>query len=187
MALADHLIDGYLGTLPSSRAPRQDALYGCLIQGGLPGLVAAIHRLFAGIPWRNFTQNDLPDAEGYYASVLYAFFVSLNADIIPEDIGNQGQVDLTLKLEGFIYVIEIKLQRGQTPARPVTPLDPLSDDAASPLRLQSGANPALDQIRARDYSAKYRGLPNQGLFEVGLVFERQARNLVQADWRVVGA
>jgi hypothetical protein len=187
MALADHLIDGYLGTLPSSRAPRQDALYDCLSQGDLPGLVAAIHRLFAGIPWRNFTNNDLPEAEGYYASVLYAFFVSLNADIIPEDIGNQGQVDLTVKLEGFIYVIEIKLQRGQTPARPVTPLDPLSDDAASPLRLQSGANPALDQIRARDYSVKYRGLPNQGLFEVGLVFERQARNLAQADWRVVGA
>ena len=185
MALADHLIDGYLGTLPSSRAPRQDALFGCLSQGDLPGLVAAIHRLFAGIPWRNFTNNDLPDAEGYYASVLYAFFVSLNAEIIPEDIGNQGQVDLTLKLEGFIYVVEIKLQRGQPPARPSSPPDPQPEDDASPLRLQSGANPALDQIRARDYSAKYRGLPNQGLFEVGLVFDRQARNLVQADWRVV--
>jgi hypothetical protein len=40
----------------------------------------------------------------------------------------------------------------------------------------------LTQIRERDYSAKYRGLPNQGLFEVGLVFDSQARNPVWADW-----
>jgi hypothetical protein len=70
--------------------------------------------LFAGIPWRNFTNNDLPESEGYYASVLYAFFVSLNAEIIPEDISNQGQVDLTVKLEGYIYVIEIKVQHGSS-------------------------------------------------------------------------
>jgi len=38
---------------------------------------------------------------------------------------------------------------------------------------------------ARDYSAKYRGLSSLGLFELGLVFASQARNLVQADWRRV--
>jgi hypothetical protein len=50
------------------------------------------------------------------------------------------------------------------------------------LSIQAGENPALTQIRERDYSANYRGLPNQGLFEVGLVFDSQARNLVRADW-----
>jgi hypothetical protein len=47
-------------------------------------------------------------------------------------------------------------------------------------------NPALAQIRARGYSDKYRGLPHQGLFELGLVFDSTARNLVQADWAQVG-
>jgi hypothetical protein len=51
---------------------------------------------------------------------------------------------------------------------------------------QRGANPALAQIKARGYSAKYRGQPGKGLFEVGLVFSRAERNLVQADWRAVG-
>ncbi|MFN9682902.1 MAG: PD-(D/E)XK nuclease domain-containing protein, partial [Bacteroidota bacterium] len=55
-----------------------------------------IHTLFAGIPWRNFTNNDLANFEGYYASVLYAFFASLNAQIIPEDITNRGQADMTI-------------------------------------------------------------------------------------------
>jgi len=49
----------------------------------------------------------------------------------------------------------------------------------------TGENTALGQIQARCYSAKYRGLPQQGLFEVGLVFSSQARNLVQADWIAV--
>jgi hypothetical protein len=80
-----------------------------LSQGDLPGLIAAIKRLFAGVAWRNFIHQDLPETEGYYASVLYAFFASLNAEVIPEDTSNRGQVDLTVKLAGFIYCIEIKV------------------------------------------------------------------------------
>ena len=190
MALADHLIDGYLGTLPGGRDAQQDALYDCLSQGDLDGLIKAIRRLFAGIPWRNFTGNTLPEAEGYYASVLYAFFASLNAEIIPEDIGNQGQVDLTIKLAEYIYVIEIKLKRGLVPRTPSGTAPPaaepsVGDETAYDPAPSGSANPALAQIRARGYSAKYRGLPSKGLFEVGLVFDRQARNLVQADWCTV--
>ena len=189
MALADHLIDAYLGSLPGGRDAQQDALYDCLSQGDLPGLIAAIRRLFAGIPWQNFTHNDLPEAEGYYASVLYAFFASLNAEIIPEDVSNHGQVDLTVKLAGYIYVIEIKVRRGQSQAgRRVGDLAETTtrggedSDADSP---DPADNPALAQIIARGYGAKYRGQPAKGLFEVGLVFDRQARNLAEVDWRAL--
>lgn len=106
-------------------------------------------------------------AEGYYASVLYAFFVSLNAIIIPEDITNHVQVDMTIKLEDYIYVIEIKMEQGEA-----------SD--------KSEVNPALEQIRQQAYSEKYQGEPAKGLFEVGLVFSSEARNLVQADWIEIG-
>ena len=194
MALADHLIDAYLGTLPGGRDAQQDALYEGLSRGDLPGLVAAIRRLFAGVPWRNFTHNDLAEAEGYYASVLYAFFASLNADIIPEDVSNHGQVDLTIKLAGYIYVIEIKVRRDQGPTgRRMGDWDEATaDDGAGASGEVAGAspadpaaNPALAQIRARGYSDKYRGLPTKGLFEVGLVFDRQTRNLAEADWRAL--
>ena len=109
--------------------------------------------------------------------MLYAFFASLNAEIIPEDISNQGQVDLTIKLADYIYVIEIKLRRSLAPP----PDEPAPGDPTK----TAAANPVLAQIRARGYSAKYRGLPSQGLFEVGLVFDSQAHNLVQADWCAV--
>jgi len=183
-ALANHLVDAYTARLPSERLNWQKAIYDPLTQGDVAGLIAAIQRLFAGIPWRNFTGNDLPEAEGYYASVLYAFFASLNAEIIPEDVSNQGQVDLTIKLADYIYVIEIKLAPRQARYPPTAPESAGDEGAREPAR-DGAANPALAQLRARGYSDKYRGLPAKGLFEVGLVFERRARNLVQADWCAV--
>ncbi len=170
LALHDQLITGYTG-IENERLRLQDGLYDTLAAGDIPALIATIRRLFAGIPWRNFTGNDLAEAEGYYASVLYAFLASLDAQVIPEDLSNQGQVDLTVKIAGYTYVMEIKLRQGATPS------------GAEPD--EATANPALAQIQARGYSAKYRGQPGKGLFEVGLVFGRTERTLVQADWRVV--
>ena len=169
-ALHDQFITGYTG-IENERLRLQDGLYAALTAGDVPALIAAIRRLFAGIPWRHFTGNDLAEAEGYYASVLYAFLASLDAQVIPEDISNHGQVDLTVRIAGYTYVMEIKLRRDALPADPADP---------------GGANPALAQIQARGYSDKYRGAPGKGLFEVGLVFGRAERNLFQADWRAVG-
>jgi len=121
-----------------------------------------LQRLFAGIPWRNFTNNDLPNSEGYYASVLYAFFASLNATVIPEDITNRGQADMTVMLGDFIYVMEIKLDKN-TDYQAQTP------------------NSALQQIQDKTYAQKYLN-QNKKVFEVGLIFNQAQRNLVQLDW-----
>jgi len=75
-------------------------------------------------------------------------------------------IDLTAKLAGYIYVIEIKLNR-----------KPEVSGAGE----SESTKLALAQVRARDYSAKYRNLPDKRLFELGLVFDSKARNLVQAD------
>ena len=171
VALNNQFIAAY-AAISDRRLSYKAELVTALTTGDVPALIAAIRRLFAGIPWRHFTGNDLAEAEGYYASVLYAFLASLDAQVIPEDISNQGQVDLTVRIAGYTYVMEIKLRRDALPAGPADP---------------GGVNPALAQIQARGYSAKYRGAHGKGLFEVGLVFGRAERNLVQADWRAVGA
>ncbi|MCD2449106.1 PD-(D/E)XK nuclease domain-containing protein [Methylicorpusculum oleiharenae] len=81
----------------------------------------------------------------------------------PEDTTNQGQVDMTVELGDFIYVMEIKLDK-------------------SPDYQEQTPNPALQQIQDKNYAQKYR---QQGktVFEVGLIFNQQQRNLVQLDWR----
>ena len=155
--------------------------------------------------------------------MLYAFLASLDAQVIPEDLGNHGQVDLTVRIAGYTYVMEIKLRCDAPPAGPAEQAEArlktgvsavgamgegasgtvVQDEGERPVTVtqgeregewpgscrasQNGANPALAQIQARGYSAKYRGAPGKGLFEVGLVFGRAERNLVQADWRAVGA
>ncbi len=156
IALHDQFINGYTG-LDNEKIRLQDDLYDCLEQGDIEGLQAVIRRLFAGIPYRNFTHADLPAMEGYYASVLYAFFASLDAHIIAEDVTNHGQVDLTVMLGRHIYVIEIKVVDKTEPA----------------------GNLALDQIRKKNYAEKYRGRPGMQVHELGLVFSRRTRNLVE--------
>jgi hypothetical protein len=131
-----------------------------LFQGNVNGFLDTVRRLFASIPWRNFTNNDLTNFEGYYASVLYAFLSSLNARIIPEDITNYGQVDITAILGDHIYVMEIKVVDGENVKE----------------------NLALKQIRECNYAQKYRGEPGKTVHEVGLIFSRSKRNLIQANW-----
>lgn len=161
-ALNSHFINGYTQALASEKLKIQHQVFDSLNQGDLPRLQKVLQRLFASIPWRNFTNNDLPNSEGYYASVLYAFFASLNATIIPEDTTNHGQVDMTIMLGEFIYVMEIKLDKSQD-YQPQIP------------------NPTLQQIRDKAYAQKYL---DQGktVFEVGLVFNQNQRNLLQLDY-----
>ena len=159
IALGDVFIDGYTGRHASEKIPVQDALYTCLETGDIDGMAAVIQRLFAAVPWRNFTKNSLADSEGYYASVLFALFSSLNTQIIPEDITNHGQVDMTVKLGNHIYVMEIKVVQTRN-----------AGDLPK--------NPALNQIRKKGYAQKYAGLSGITVHEVGLVFSCSLRNLL---------
>ena len=166
VALNDQFINGYTD-LDNEKFTLLDRLHKVLSQGDLEGMTTVIQGLFAAIPWRNFTKNKLPEAEGYYASVLYAFFAGLNAEIIPEDITNHGQADMTVKIGGYLYVMEIKLHRG---------------NADTDIGVETKINPALQQIQEHGYVEKYRDEPGKGVYEVGLVFNSKARNLVKADW-----
>ena len=159
LALNDYFIEDYIGSSIGLKS-RQNDLYNALSTGNIASFEQHIRSLFAGIPWRNFTNNDLANFEGYYASVLYAFFASLNAQIIPEDITNRGQADMTILLGNHIYVMEIKV------------VD----------KLPEGNNAALEQIIQRNYAEKYRNREGKTVHEVGLVFNKTERNLVQADY-----
>jgi hypothetical protein len=159
LALNDYFIEDYTG-ISADLKSRQGDLYNALSTGNIASFEQHIRSLFAGIPWRNFTNNDLANFEGYYASVLYAFFASLNAQIIPEDITNHGQADMTILLGNHIYVMEIKVVDN----------------------LPEGNNQALQQIIQRNYAEKYRNREGMTVHEVGLVFNKTERNLVQADY-----
>lgn len=92
-------------------------------------LLTLIRRLFASIAYHNFTKSELARYEGFYASVLYAYFASLGVELIAEDVSNRGRVDLTIKKGRRVYLFEFKV----------------NDETA------------LAQIKDRRYHEKYTG------------------------------
>ncbi len=155
----EYLITGYTD-ISAEKLRYEESIYNSFMNSDMDLLHNAITRLFAAIPYRNFTNNDLLNFEGYYASVLYAFFAAINCEVIPEDITNKGQADMTVKLGNTICIMEVKV--GTTK--------------------QKGKNEALLQIKKMNYSEKYKHIPGKNVFELGMVFDAEKRNLVKFNW-----
>ena len=78
-------------------------------------------------------------------------------DLTPEDVTNQGRIDLTLKLDNAIVVIEFKRVEGTTPT-----------------------GEAIAQLKARGYADKYRA-DGRPIYLLGIEFSAELRNIVGWD------
>ena len=136
----------------------QEKLYNMLAKPDLDGFKDALFSLFASIPYSNFTNSKLPEYEGYYASVVYAYLASIGLDLTPEDITNLGRMDLSAKLEGKVFIFEFKLTE------------------------QATGN-ALKQIKEKRYWEKYQDA--KSIYLVGIEFSREKRNVVGYEWEEV--
>lgn len=128
-------------------------LYTLLEANDLQGLKTLFHSFFASIPYHWYTNNDIQQYEGYYASVFYSYFAALGLDVIVEDATNHGRTDMTLKFNGRVYIFEFK----------VVELTPKGE--------------AMQQLKERRYADKYRHL-NQPIYLIGVDFCRVDRNIV---------
>ena len=88
-------------------------LLALLRSGDVASLEPVIKRLFASIAYNNYTNNDIARYEGFYASVLYAYFSSMVVGIIAEDASNMGRIDLTLVVGGRTFLFEFKVTDGE--------------------------------------------------------------------------
>ena len=95
----------------------------------------------------------MQDYEGYYASVIYTYLQSLGLDIIGEDVTNHGRIDLTIRVEKYIYIIEFKV----------------------------GKDNALAQIKSKNYAQKYLSEKKE-IFLVGINFDSEEKNICGFEW-----
>ena len=116
-------------TTVSENEPIRRELFALLMSGDVASLEPAIKRLFASIAYNNYTNNDIARFEGFYASVLYAYFSSMVVGMIAEDASNMGRIDLTLVAGGRTFLFEFKVSDGEP----------------------------LEQIRKMKYYEKYEG------------------------------
>jgi len=129
--------------------------------GDSTGLRDLFTAFFASIPLDNYRKNTISSYEGFYASVVYAYFASLGLTVIPEDVMNRGRIDLTVIGPKGIWIFEFKVKG----------LD------------KSGNEAPLAQILQKNYAAKYRGRTNAAgqvlpLYQIGIIFDEVERNVV---------
>jgi len=143
----------------------RNRLWDILDAGASDALRDLFTAFFASIPLDNYRRNTISSYEGFYASVVYAYFASLGLTVIPEDVMNRGRIDLTVIGPKGIWIFEFKVQG----------LD------------KSGNEAPLAQILRKNYAAKYRGWKNAAgeilpLYQIGIIFDEVERNVV--SWEV---
>jgi len=156
MSFNDYLMD-YFVKNPVEKGRVQNALIDTLEVADLEGLEQVFKSLFASLAYNNFVNNNIEDYEGFYASIIYAYFAGAGFDEIrAEDATNHGRIDLSVFIDDKVYIFEFKVN-------------------------QSGA---LEQIKAKNYHEKYRADFNE-IYIVGVEFNSDERNLVEYVWERV--
>jgi hypothetical protein len=142
----------------SSQENNKIALYESLCAADFETLKKTFHALFASIPYNWYINNPMNEYEGYYASVFYCYLAALDVELIGEDTSNRGRIDLTLKIENKIYIIEFKVKN----------------------------NPenALEQIKQRRYFEKYQNEP-AAIYLLGVEFNPDDKNIDLFEWEVM--
>ena len=119
--------------------------------------VAELKSLFAKISYTNYTNNEISKYEGYYSAIVYVYLESLWYEITWEDTTNKGRIDLTVKTEDKIYIVEFKMS--YIKEKP------------------------MEQIENKKYYEKYMTEWKQ-IYLVGMVFDEEARNIVEYEYKI---
>ena len=143
---------------PSGPTGHRVRLYDLLRDNDFDGMEALLRAFFAGIPYQRHTRNDIADYEGYYASVFYTLFASAGLDMTVEDSSSRGRVDITVRLDGSVYLFEFKV------ADPAPPGSPAPQSAA------------MAQLRERGYADKHRS-SGRPVHLIAVEFNKETRNL----------
>lgn len=136
-----------------SQVTEDRAQFGRLLRNGnIAGLGALLRSVFAGIPHRWHTRNEIACFEGYYASVFHCYFVDAGMDERVEDSSSMGQLDMAVRAGGRVYLFEFNVAECAVPEA------------------------ALAQLKERGYPDKYQHL-GEPVHLVGVGFSEKDRNV----------
>ena len=142
-----------LGQDGSRQTANSARLYRLLEADDIAGMEELFRAFYASVPHQWYTNNDIADYEGYYASVFYSYFAGLGLDVAVEESTSRGRLDMAVRFSDRVYVFEFKVVE------------------------QAGAGAAMAQLRERGYADKYRGA-NTRVRLVAVEFSSASRNVV---------
>jgi len=156
----NQLFINYLTNQPVEALAQQKQLYHD-ISTDLEQLSLTLSNLFASIPYHNYANKIIEKYEGYYASVVFTYLMSLGFPYIAEDVTQKGRIDLTIKLPNRIVIIEFKVDQKEQ---------------------------ALTQIKQKKYYQKYLSEAKsrqQSIFIVGICFSSEDKNISEFEWKKI--
>ena len=153
--LNDSLLDRMVGD-PSRRSVHSARLYDLLEADDIDGMRDLFHAFYASIPHQWYTNNDIANYEGFYASVFYSYFAGLGLDVTVEDSTNHGRLDIAVRFDDRVHIFEFKVVE------------------------QAGEGTAMAQLVERNYADKYR-TPGVRIQLIGVEFSSESRNIVSFE------
>jgi hypothetical protein len=139
----------------AAKTRNQSALLDALLANNFEQMEQVFFSFFASVPSDWLKENQAAGYEAYYASIVYCYFAATGIEVCPERHSNKGRLDLVVRFEGRVYVIEFKVVE------------------------QSGPGRALEQIRSRGYAEQFTG---REVYLVGVEFSSAERNIVLFEW-----
>lgn len=80
-----------------------------LLDGDIDKALTAARAFFASIPYQSDTLKDAPTSEGHFTAMLYVMFSFLNRYVYTQVRTAKGRMDILLKTDTAIYVMELKI------------------------------------------------------------------------------
>ena len=153
MSFNDYLLDYFVDNY-SKKITVQNGLINLMEIADLDRLETTIKFLFASIAYHNFTNNYIENYEGFYASVIYAYFAGAGFDrVAAEEPTSDGRIDLSAFIDDKVFIFEFKVD----------------------------TQGALEQIKAKNYHQKYMSDYSE-IYIIGVEFDSVRRNVVGYAW-----
>ncbi len=156
----NQLFINYLTNQPVEALANQTQIFND-ISSDIGQLKTTLISLFASIPYQNYANKIIQHYEGYYASVVFTYLMSLGFPCIAEDVTQKGRIDLSIKLPNRIVIIEFKVDHKEQ---------------------------ALAQIKQKKYYQKYLAeakKKHKDIYIAGICFDSKQRNITEFEWEVV--
>jgi len=116
-------------------------------QIGIGQFLEAIRRWYSSIP---YSITDKNQNEQFYQSLFYALLIAIGADVQAEDQTADGRMDIALKMQEAVYILEFKYDKD--------------------------AGEATAQVLSKDYAVRFAH-DSRKIYAVGLNVDREKRTI----------
>ena len=155
VGLMHALLPFYVVKDPVEARTAAGKMYLALRKDDIDEALEAARAFFAGIPYQEGTLQDAPTSEGHFTAMLYVMFSFLNVYVYTQVRTAKGRMDILMKTDTTIYVMELKLD--------------------------GTVEEALKQIDDKGYAIPYEA-DGRRIVKVGIRFSSEERTIT--EWRI---